>query len=80
MCVPIVYENDPLGLLLVDNFRTEKTFNQSDIYLMQGVASQISISINNALFHKILKESKVREQNLRQLYQMYTGDNKIREM
>lgn len=63
ICVPIVYENESLGILSVDNIRTKRPHTQSDINLLMGVASQTAISIINARsFHKIQEsEKKYRE-------------------
>ncbi len=48
ICVPIVYEEEPLGLLVVDNKKSNKPLLQSDVNLLMGIAPQIGISIKNA--------------------------------
>jgi HD-GYP domain-containing protein (c-di-GMP phosphodiesterase class II) len=52
ICVPIIYENDSLGLLVVDNINTKRPLLQSDINLLMGIAPQIGISIRNAMLIK----------------------------
>ena len=48
ICCPIIYEKDPLGVLVVDNIRKKRELTQTDISLLMGIANQIGISINNA--------------------------------
>ena len=57
ICCPIVYEEEPLGILVVDNIKTKRPLVQSDINLMMGIAPQIGISIHNAM----LTEAKERQ-------------------
>jgi class 3 adenylate cyclase/putative methionine-R-sulfoxide reductase with GAF domain len=78
ICVPIVYERESLGVLLVDNLRSKRPLSQSDISLLTGIATQIAISIHNALSYQKLEESKEREQNLRRLFEKYVPSPVIR--
>jgi HD-GYP domain-containing protein (c-di-GMP phosphodiesterase class II) len=48
ICCPIIYENESLGVLAVDNVETKKPLLQRDINILMGVANQIGISIHNA--------------------------------
>jgi PAS domain S-box-containing protein len=48
ICVPIVYENESLGILAVDTVHSERLLTQSDMNLLQGVSSQTAVSIANA--------------------------------
>jgi HD-GYP domain-containing protein (c-di-GMP phosphodiesterase class II) len=48
ICCPIMYENESLGILAVDNVKTKRPLIQRDINLLMGVAPQIGISIHNA--------------------------------
>ena len=58
ICVPIVYEEEPLGIILVDNVNTKRHLTQSDISLLMGVASQTAISMANAISFQRLQESE----------------------
>jgi PAS domain S-box-containing protein len=58
ICLPIVYENETLGLLLVDNIRSRRPLTQTDVNLLQGVAYQIGVSITNAVSFQKLQESE----------------------
>jgi len=62
ICVPIVYENESLGILAVDTVKSERLLTQSDMNLLQGVSSQAAISIANAhSFQKLqVSEEKYR--------------------
>ena len=48
ICVPIIYEQEALGILAVDNIKSETPLRQSDMNLLMGVASQLATSIMNA--------------------------------
>jgi PAS domain S-box-containing protein len=63
ICAPIIYESEPLGILVVDNSKSKTLLKQSDLSLLMGVASQLAISITNAMSFKKLEqsESKYRE-------------------
>jgi signal transduction histidine kinase len=58
LCIPILFKDTALGILAVDNVTSKTPLKQSDIHLLQGVASQIAISINNARSFQMLLESK----------------------
>lgn len=47
ICCPIVYENEPLGILAVDNRRTKRPLLQRDVNLLMGIAPQIGVCIHN---------------------------------
>ena len=48
ICVPILFEDEGLGILAVDNIRSKRPLLQSDINLLMGIAPEIAISIHNA--------------------------------
>ena len=64
ICVPIIYEKESLGLLAVDNSKSSRSLRQSDMSLLLGVASQLAISIANAMSFEQLHSS---EKKYRQL-------------
>jgi PAS domain S-box-containing protein len=61
--VPIIYEKESLGLVAVDNSKSSRPLRQSDMSLLMGVASQLAISIANAMSFEQLhsSEKKYRE-------------------
>jgi len=63
ICVPIIYENESLGIMAVDNIKSKRSLTKSDMNLLMGVASQTAAGIVNAMsFHKVQEsEKKYRE-------------------
>ena len=47
ICCPIVYEDESLGILAVDNFNTKRKLIQRDINVLMGIAPQIAVGIHN---------------------------------
>ena len=47
ICCPILSENDPIGILAVDNQKSQRPLIESDISLLMGIAPVIGISIQN---------------------------------
>jgi PAS domain S-box-containing protein len=58
ICVPIIYERDSLGILAVDNIKSKKPLQKSDMNFLMGIASQLAISIMNARSFKKIQESE----------------------
>jgi len=58
ICVPIVYEKESLGILTVDNIKSKRPLTQSDMSLLQGVASQTAVCMVNAMSFNKLQESE----------------------
>ena len=63
ICVPIVFERKSLGVLAVDNIRSKMRMNKSDLNLLQGIASQIAICLNNV---RSFQQLQVSEEKYRQ--------------
>ncbi len=64
ICAPILFEREALGILAVDNDKASVKFDESDLHLVAGIASQTGAGIANANYFRQLKES---EQEYRQL-------------
>lgn len=64
ICVPIVYEYESLGILAVDNIKSNKPLTKSDVSFILGVSSQMAISIINALSYQKLEESEKKYRDL----------------
>jgi len=58
ICVPIVFKEESIGVLLVDNVRSKKALSQSDLSLLVGIANQLAVSINNAMSYQKIRESE----------------------
>ncbi|SNB47745.1 HD domain-containing phosphohydrolase [Geobacter sp. DSM 9736] len=57
ICCPIICEDEPIGILAVDNLKSKRPLLQSDMSQLMGIAPMIGISIRNAQ----LIESKTRQ-------------------
>jgi PAS domain S-box-containing protein len=64
ICVPIIYEKESLGILAVDNSKSARPLRQSDMSLLIGVASQLAISIANAMAFRKLRSSEKKYREL----------------
>ncbi|MCF8144947.1 MAG: PAS domain S-box protein [Deltaproteobacteria bacterium] len=58
ICVPILYEHKSLGVIIVDNIRSKRTFTTSDMNLLMSVASQAAVSMANAISFQKLQASE----------------------
>ncbi|MBN1470655.1 MAG: HD domain-containing protein [Syntrophaceae bacterium] len=52
ICCPIISDNNPVGVLTVDNVKTQRVLVESDLRLLMGVASVLGVSIRNAQLHE----------------------------
>jgi HD-GYP domain-containing protein (c-di-GMP phosphodiesterase class II) len=48
ICCPIICEGNSIGLLAVDNLKSKRPLQQSDVSLLMGIAPMLGISIRNA--------------------------------
>jgi len=64
ICVPIVYETESMGVLLVDNIKSKRSLSQSDVSILLGIAPQIAISMKNSLSYQLIMESEERFRSL----------------
>lgn len=49
ICCPVIYKEESLGILAVDNINTKRPLIQSDINLLTGIAPEIGMSIRNVM-------------------------------
>lgn len=66
VCAPMICEQDLVGLLVVHHRTTSKPLTQSDLRLLEGVASHIAVGVVNARSYRRLESS---EQSYRELVQ-----------
>ena len=64
ICVPVIYEKKTLGLIVVDNVKSQKELTQSDLNLIMGMASQLAVGINNADSFLKLQKSEERYRDI----------------
>lgn len=64
ICVPLLSNGEAAGILVVGNRSPLRTLTQSDVNLLEGIASEIGLSMSKALAFQKLQES---EQKYREL-------------
>jgi PAS domain S-box-containing protein len=64
ICVPIIYENESLGILAVDNIKSKRPLTTSDMNLLLGVASQTAVGIISAMSFQQIQESEKKYREL----------------
>lgn len=50
ICCPILFEEQCLGVLAVDNMQSKRPLLESDINLLMGIAPEIGLTLNSAFF------------------------------
>lgn len=55
-CVPILNKNNCLGVLVVDNFKQDGVFSETDMKVIEVVADQSAIAIDNSNVYRNLNE------------------------
>jgi len=56
ICCPIVYENEALGILAVDNIVSKRPLVQRDLNLLMGISLQIAARIHNIQLESHLRQ------------------------
>ncbi|RNC65249.1 MAG: GAF domain-containing protein [Desulfuromonadales bacterium] len=75
ICCPIVCEGESLGVLAVDNIRTNRPLLQSDLSLLGGIAQVIGVSIHNAML--LAQEKRLVEQLRRQTAELEASNREL---
>jgi PAS domain S-box-containing protein len=60
ICIPIIYEKESLGVLVLERANSQESNRASDEKLLTGVASQLAVSIANITSYNKLMESEAR--------------------
>lgn len=76
MCAPLLRKNDVLGVIYVDCQETMKLLREDDLDLLNAVAAETSIAVDNALTHKRL----VREELARAKYRRFMPPHVVDEI
>ncbi|MCA1904750.1 MAG: PAS domain S-box protein, partial [Cyanobacteria bacterium KgW148] len=63
MCVPIVQQNELIGVIYLENNLTQNAFSQERLMVVQILAAQAAISLQNAMLYQKL-EQKVEERTI----------------
>jgi len=72
MCVPLVAQNQLVGLLHVDTLDPTATFQRDDLEMLTGIANQAAVAIANATMHeRLMRQQKLeRDMQLAQQVQL----------
>jgi two-component system, NtrC family, sensor kinase len=62
--VPLTVGNNTIGVLVVDNQQSERTFSENDQYLLSALADYAAIAIDNARLYQEVKSSEERYRDL----------------
>lgn len=69
MCVPLIAKQTLLGLLYVDSQAIVNTFRDRDLELLEAIAHQVSVAIENAHLYSQLERRASELESLVQLYE-----------
>jgi GAF domain-containing protein len=67
ICIPIVYERESLGVLVLERIKPKDSDSGSDVKLLTGLASQLAVSISNITSYNKLMESEARLQQAQKM-------------
>jgi sigma-B regulation protein RsbU (phosphoserine phosphatase) len=74
MCVPLVNEEElPIGVIQIVTRDADREFNDDDLDLMESLASQASLAIQNARLHEEALERRALERDLEFATQVQMG-------
>jgi adenylate cyclase len=76
MCAPLMSKSDPMGVIYVDCRVTMKPLSEDDLDLLNAVAAETSIAVDNALTHKRL----LREELARAKYRRFMPPHVVDEI
>jgi sugar diacid utilization regulator len=58
-CVPLIYQDECLGVIVTDNFETDDSFTEDEINIIKIIADQSSIAIvNSRLYHDLKNKNE----------------------
>lgn len=64
MCVPMLYQEETLGVIYVDNYMSGYTFTQDDLNLLAILANQAAIAVRNAKLLRQIVSEETKRNNL----------------
>jgi adenylate cyclase len=67
MCVPLLHDETVLGIMMLDSKLATHAFDEKDLALLETVASQAAIAVQNTLFAKRLEQEAVMRERFRRL-------------
>jgi adenylate cyclase len=67
MCVPLLYRETVLGVMMLDSMLAAHAFTEKDLALFETVASQAAVAVQNTLFAKKLEQEAITRERFRRL-------------
>lgn len=64
MCVPMLYQDETLGVIYVDNYESGYTFNRGDLDLLSILSNQAAVAVRNAKLLQQLLTEEAKRSNL----------------
>lgn len=58
-CVPLIYQNECLGILNIDDFKSDESFIEEDTKVLEIIADQCAISIMNSRYVKVMEKQNI---------------------
>jgi adenylate cyclase len=74
MYAPLIWQDEVLGVVLVDNFLSKSVFTDDDLHLLMAMANQVAMFVkNHALQQDLRRQEVVRSNLLRQFSPQVAG-------
>lgn len=67
MCVPLLHNENVLGVIMLDSKLATHAFTERDLALFETVASQAAVAVQNTLFARKLEQEAVTRERFRRL-------------
>ena len=67
MCVPLLHNENVLGVIMLDSKLATHAFTDRDLALFETVASQAAVAVQNTLFAKKLEQEAITRERFRRL-------------
>ncbi|TCT26493.1 sugar diacid utilization regulator [Melghiribacillus thermohalophilus] len=71
-CVPLLYKKKCLGVLVVDNFENDGIFTYDDMKVIEVIADQSAIAIENSNLYQILKKKNDQLEHSLEIHKKFT--------
>ncbi|MBO8157778.1 MAG: helix-turn-helix domain-containing protein [Bacillaceae bacterium] len=71
-CVPLIYKDKCLGVLVVDNFENDGVFTYDDMKVIEVIADQSAIAIENSNLYQILKTKNNQLEHSLEIHKKFT--------
>lgn len=73
IAVPLLYREECLGVLIVNNFELSELFSEEDLYIVQMIADQSAIAIMNSKLIDSLREKNILLEQSLNIHKQFTS-------